>query len=70
MNKLFIFSKNLNILLIGLSLFFHCLVYASEESIALAWQVSHYRNKDIISVILKQNTVQLAVNTSNFQKER
>lgn len=69
MTKIFIFSKNLNILFIGLSLFSHSLVYASEDPLTLMWQVSHSRNKDMIAVTFRQDTVQLTVNTSSFQKK-
>lgn len=68
MSKIFIRSKHLAILFIGFSLLIHSFVYASEQSVTLLWTVYHHRNQDRIAVILNQSDIQLAVNTSSFQK--
>ena len=56
-------------LFMGLCLFFHCLVYASEEPVVLLHKASHSRNTDVISVVFRQDTAQLTVNTSSYQKK-
>lgn len=37
------------------------------KPLILQWQVSHFRNTDQISLIFRQNTVELVTNTSSYQ---
>ena len=40
----------------------------NKKPIVLQWQVSHSRNTDQISLIFRQDSVELVTNTSNYQK--
>lgn len=41
----------------------------SEKALVLQWEVSHTRNTDQISLIFRQNIVELVSNTSSYQKK-
>ena len=43
--------------------------FAKSKSLVLQQEVSHPRNTDQISIVFRQSTVELVVNTSSWQKE-
>lgn len=42
----------------------------SKKPLVLQWQVSHTRNTDQISLIFREETVELVTNTSSYQKSK
>ena len=43
---------------------------AKEQPLVLQWEVSHSKNTDQISLIFRQDTVELITNTSHYQKKK
>lgn len=43
---------------------------ADKKPLVLQWEVSHFRNTDQISLIFRQDTVELVTNTSRYQKNK
>ena len=69
MDEAFILGKSLRILFIGGSLFLHSFAYTEEKPVVLQWRASHPRYTDSVVIVFNPGRLQMAVNTSLFQKK-